>query len=130
DPFTGADLSDSQFARVPKNNWRVSASYMFLSRDNVGDMTFRATWSGRDGFLDTDNVSNVEVQTMPSYDQLDLYLQMERLGGSGLNATLFVRNVTDNIELQPLASVWPSLGFAAVTPGIGRQFGAQLRYNF
>src|SRR3546814_10692999 len=26
DPFTGADLSNQDFARVPKNNWRLTGS--------------------------------------------------------------------------------------------------------
>ena len=121
DPFTGTDLSGTPFSRVPENNWRVSAAYTFLSREGIGDMTFRAAWWGRDSFLDTDNVEDEDAQTIPSHDQLDLYLEMERLGGSNLNATLFVRNVSDDIELQPLASVWGSLGYAAVTAGMGRQ---------
>ena len=129
DPFSGADLSSQPFARVPKNNWRISGTVDLIRSDNIGTVSFTAAYSGRDSYLGIDNAT-IPYDLIPAHDQLDLYLKAASIGGTGVDATLFVRNVTNNIEYQPLASVYSSLGFAAVVPGAPRQFGLQLRYDF
>ncbi|WP_161956748.1 TonB-dependent receptor [Sphingosinithalassobacter portus] len=129
DPFSGADLSSQPFARVPKNNWRISGTVDLIRSDNIGTVSFTAAYSGRDSYLGIDNAT-IPYDLIPAHDQLDLYLKAASIGGTGVDATLFVRNVTNNIEFQPLASVYSSLGFAAVVPGAPRQFGLQLRYDF
>jgi iron complex outermembrane recepter protein len=129
DPFTGADLSDQDFARVPKNNWRVAGTVDLVRSQNLGDISFTAAYAGRDSYLGSDNAV-LPSDLIPSHDQLDLYLKADNVGNMGLDVTLFAKNVTDQTELQPLASVFPSLGFAAVVAGPPRQFGIQLRYDF
>lgn len=129
DPFTGANLSGLQLARVPKNNWRIAGTLDLIRSEQLGDISFTAAYSGRDGYIGSDGgVAPFDV--IPSHDQLDLYLKAGNIGAKGLDVTLFVKNVTDQTEFQPLASVYPSLGFAAVVPGPPRQFGIQLRYGF
>lgn len=129
DPFTGADLSDREFARVPKNNWRISGTFDLIRSQNFGDVSFTAAYSGRDSYLDTDNAI-VPFGVIPAHEQLDLNLTADDIGESGFDVTLFAKNVTNETELQPLASVYPSLGFVAVVPGPPRQFGIQLHYDF
>jgi iron complex outermembrane receptor protein len=129
DPFTLTDLSGSQFARVPENTWRIAAALDLFSSPEVGDLTFRASYSGRDEFIDTDTLENAAVQTIPAHEQIDLHLQWQHFMQSDIDVTFFVRNAQDNIEYQPLASVWSSLGFAAVVPGEPRTVGVQLRYD-
>src|SRR3546814_15831845 len=55
DPFTGADLSNQDFARVPKNNWRLTGSVDLIRSPDIGDVSFTAAYSGRNSYLDTDN---------------------------------------------------------------------------
>ena len=129
DPFTGNDLSGSVFARVPKNTWRLSSRLDLIESQNIGNVTFNAAYWGRDGYLAIDNAL-APYDKIPAHQQLDLFLQFNEVANSGFDLALFARNVTDNIEYQPLASVWPSLGFAARVPGQPRQFGVQLRYDF
>src|SRR3546814_2641174 len=40
DPFTGADLSNQDFARVPKNNWRLTGSVDLIRSPDIGDVSF------------------------------------------------------------------------------------------
>ncbi|RVQ69679.1 TonB-dependent receptor [Croceicoccus ponticola] len=129
DPFTGNDLSNQKFARVPKNNWRIAGTADLVRNADIGDISFTAAYSGRDSYLDSDN-SVAPWGVIPSHAQLDLYLKGDNVAGSGFDVTLFAKNVTDTIAYQPLASVYTSLGFAAVVPGAPRQFGLQLRYDF
>lgn len=129
DPFTGEDLSDQEFARVPKNNWRVSGTVDLIESQDIGNVSFTAAYSGRDSYLDTDNAV-APWGLIPSHQQLDLYLKAADIGETGFDVTFFARNVTNETEFQPLASVYPSIGFAAAVPGPPRQFGIQLRYDF
>lgn len=129
DPFTGADLSNQPFARVPKNNWRVAATLDLVENSSVGNVSVTAAYSGRDSYLDTDNAV-IPFGIIPSHDQLDLYLRFADIASTNLNVTLFARNVTNESEYQPLASVYPSLGFAARVTGAPRQLGVQMRYTF
>lgn len=129
DPFTGADLSGQKFARVPKNNWRIAGTVDLVRSQNIGDISFTAAYGGRDSYLGSD-AGLIPFDVIPSHAQVDLYLKADNVGDTGLDVTLFARNLTNETELQPLASVYPSLGFAAVVPGSPRQFGIQLRYDF
>nr|WP_238401952.1 TonB-dependent receptor [Altererythrobacter sp. C41] len=129
DPFTGEDLSDQEFARVPKNNWRVSGTVDLIESQDFGNVSFTAAYSGRDSYLDTDNAV-APWGLIPSHQQLDLYLKAADIGETGFDVTLFAKNVTNETEFQPLASVYSSIGFAAAVPGAPRQFGIQLRYDF
>lgn len=129
DPFTGEDLSDQEFARVPKNNWRVSGTVDLIESQDIGNVSFTAAYSGRDSYLDTDNAV-APWGLIPSHQQLDLYLKAADIGETGFDVTLFAKNVTNETEFQPLASVYSSIGFAAAVPGAPRQFGIQLRYDF
>src|SRR3546814_11662885 len=124
DPFTGADLSNQDFARVPKNNWRLTGSVDLIRSPDIGDVSFTAAYSGRNSYLDTDNAV-VPFGVVPSHDQFDLYLRSKNIGESGLDLTLFAKNVTNKTDFQPLASVYSSIGFAAFVPGPPRQIGLQ-----
>src|SRR3546814_2813072 len=68
DPFTGADLSNQDFARVPKNNWRLTGSVDLIRSPDIGDVSFTAAYSGRNSYLDTDNAV-VPFGVVPSHDQ-------------------------------------------------------------
>src|SRR3546814_19972674 len=59
DPFTGADLSNQDFARVPKNNWRLTGSVDLIRSPDIGDVSFTAAYSGRNSYLDTDNAVEI-----------------------------------------------------------------------
>lgn len=129
DPFTGADRSNSQFARVPKNTWRVSGTLDLISDPTLGDVSFTAAYSGRNSYLDTDNAV-VPAGVVRPHEQVDLYLRSRGFLSRNLDLTLFARNIGNQIEERPLASVFPSIGFASRVAGMPRQFGIQLRYNF
>ncbi|MGE0232789.1 MAG: TonB-dependent receptor [Flavobacteriaceae bacterium] len=129
DPFTGADRSNQPFGRVPKNNWRLAGTLNLFDRPNVGTLSFTAAYSGRDSYLESDTAV-APFGVIPAHEQLDLYLRFANVAATGLDVTLFARNVTDDVEILPLAGVYESLGFAARGAGPPRQFGVQLRYNF
>ncbi len=129
DPFTGADRSSTEFARVPKNTWRVSGTLDLINHPTIGAVSFTATYSGRNSYLDTDNAV-VPAGLIRPHEQVDLYLRSSGFLSRNLDLTLFARNVGNRIEELPLASVFPSIGFASRVSGMPRQIGVQLRYNF
>jgi iron complex outermembrane receptor protein len=129
DPFTGVDRSNQPFARVPKNTWRVAGTLDLIENPSIGDVSFTAAYSGRDGYLESDTAVAPFGFIRP-HEQLDLFLRVANVAATNLDVTLFARNVTDRIEYLPLAGVYESIGFAARVAGQPRQFGIQLRYNF
>ncbi|RFB06246.1 TonB-dependent receptor [Parvularcula marina] len=130
DPFSGDDLSNSQFAKIPENTWRIAGTYSFPPSQTFGETSFKVAYGGRDEYLIGDNAPSGPVGTNPEYEQLDLFLTSRGVLDTNMDLTLFAQNVTEEIEYQTLAQVFGSLGYAASTPGKPRMMGVQLRYKF
>jgi outer membrane receptor for ferric coprogen and ferric-rhodotorulic acid len=128
DPFTLADLSGTQFSRTPENTWRLSAAYDLYSNPSFGDVRVIGAYSARDEYISIDNTTVPALDTIPAYEQLDVYLQWNSLMGSNVDATFFVRNLQDEVEYSALASVF-GLGFISNNVGEPRTVGMQLRYS-
>jgi iron complex outermembrane receptor protein len=128
DPFSGADLSNATFSRTPENTWRISGSWDIYSQPRFGDVRFTAAYWGRDEYLTVDNTTIPALDTVPAYEQLDLYLQWRHIMDSNLDATLFVRNVEDAVEYSALGSVY-SLGVISYNVNEPRTIGLQLSYD-
>lgn len=127
-PFTGADLSNATFARTPENTWRVSGTWDIYSQPELGDVSFTASYYGRDEYLTVDNTTVPALDTVPAYEQLDLYLKWGHIRNSNLDATLFVRNANDDVEYSALATIY-SLGVVSYNVNEPRTIGIQLSYD-
>lgn len=127
-PFTLADLSGTPFSRTPENTWRVSGSFDLYSSPDLGDFSVVAAYAARDEYLAIDNTTTPALDTLPSYEQLDVFFRWNGVMNSNLDATLFVKNVQDDTEYTALASVY-ALGFISANVGEPRTVGVQLRYS-
>jgi iron complex outermembrane receptor protein len=128
DPFTMADLSGARFSRTPENTWRISGTYDIYSQPSFGDVSFTASYWGRDEYLSIDNTTTPAFDTIPAYEQLDVYLRWSHIIDSNLDATFFVRNVADDVEYSTAGSIY-SLGVISWLPNEPRTVGIQLSYS-
>ncbi|HEX7857485.1 MAG TPA: TonB-dependent receptor [Sphingobium sp.] len=114
-------------ALAPKNKYSITGNYTLPLADNIGRMTFSATFSHQDSALGNTS-SPVSLQTLPSQDQLNLNFNWAAVAGGPVDLGLFVTNLTK--EKFHLFTTGGSNGFDALILNQPRMWGARLRYRF
>lgn len=66
---------------------------------------------------------------LEDYDLVNFNLNWGGVGGSPLDLSFFVTNLTDEEYLTYVTGQWPQ-GFELAQVGQPRMYGARLRYNF
>jgi iron complex outermembrane recepter protein len=121
------DLSGEQFPLVPENKYGATAR-LKVPAGSAGEFQLIADWSH------TDEVSVADVRdpllaTFPSYQLLNLKLDWH-VGTTGLTASLFATNVTDEEYRIGGYPIYSGIGFTSTLWGEPRMWGAQVRYSF
>jgi iron complex outermembrane recepter protein len=121
------DLSGEQFPLVPENKYGVTARFM-LPAGAAGEFQLIADWS----HIDEVSVADVRdplLATFPGYELLNLKLDWN-VGTTGLTASLFATNVTDEEYRIGGYPIYSGIGFTSTLWGEPRMWGAQVRYSF
>jgi iron complex outermembrane receptor protein len=121
------DLTGEQFPLVPENKYGATAR-VTLPAGSAGEFQLIADWSH------TDEVSVADVRdpllaTFPGYQLLNLKLDWN-VGTTGLTASLFATNVTDEEYRVGGYPIYSGIGFTSTLWGEPRMWGAQVRYSF
>ncbi len=98
---------------------------------NLGDLALRADYY----IQSTQYFSNLEATInpgtqLPSYKLLNMYLTWEKIAGSGLQASLYGRNLLNEQYYVGGIPQGADLGLNQAVPGRPRMYGVELRYGF
>ena len=109
----------------PHNKLTVNATYA-LPKLPIGRVSAGITYTyvGR-------QVASVAspIGQIPSYGLLNLNLECRGIGGSPVDASIFVTNLTNKLYAQQPAGLYPGAGFDGIIYGEPRMIGGRLRYN-
>lgn len=129
--FTDAGYKDEPlvFTYSPRHKYNLSARYKLPVSDGIGEIAFSATYSHQSSFYGF-NVPAEPFARLPGYGTLNLRLDWNGIGGTSIDASAFVTNVTKERYVQGRLTTFTSLGVVADTWGEPRMAGVQLRYRF
>ena len=127
----GAISSSSKppFFYVPKWQYGITGTYHLPVDEAWGDISIALTytWYGHQYFTVTaGEIANI----MPSYENFDLRADWTNLFGQPIDLGFFVTNLTNNVHLTGLNTIYTTLGFTSVTYNAPRMFGGSVKYRF
>ncbi len=141
------DISSSRPNDISKNQISLSATYD-VPLDENGVLSFNANYSYRSSFTTqnevnptnciitgapTTNNANISPDCLnragiiPGYDLINARLTWENALGKGVDASVFVNNVTNNFYYANGITALSTLGIFAVGIGPPRMWGVELR---
>jgi iron complex outermembrane receptor protein len=122
----------------PRNKLSFTGSYTFPFSDRVGKVILAATYTHIDSqlaqyaFLTPAILAaygGVNYGTLPALDLLNMNLDWKDIGGTTIDVSAFVTNLTDK-EYYTFTSSVATYGFQPATLGEPRMFGLRVRYRF
>lgn len=123
------------FLDTPKHKFSLGANYTLPLDPAMGDLTVGAIWSYSSkvvtNYSDPAYVDGFPVGVTPGHSMLNLNADWESVGGSPVDVSLFVTNLTK--ELVKIPNQFP-YAFSGGAVHVGylppRMYGLRLRYNF
>jgi len=119
------------YADTPRWTGNVFGQVREPLPSNLGDLALRADYY----IQSTQYFSNLEATInpgtqLPSYKLLNMYLTWEKIAGSGLQASLYGRNLLNEQYYVGGIPQGADLGLNQAVPGRPRMYGVELRYGF
>ncbi|MFT3966908.1 MAG: TonB-dependent receptor [Sphingobium sp.] len=114
---------------TPKNKYSITGSYTLPLSDNIGRITFAATFTHSDSSLGQPS-SAPELQTLPPQDNLNLNLNWTSVAGSPVDLGLFATNVTKEKYYVFTTGGYSNYGFDSIVLNQPRMYGVRLKYRF
>lgn len=130
--FFGTDLRNVPFSGAPKHKFSVTGAFE-ADAGNIGTFHASATYSYQSHVYFTEPL--IPVNTDPQRGQkpfglLNLNLGLRNIGGSPLDLSVFVSNVTDKAYKTFEFDSYDIIGSSHGLYGEPRMFGAELRFRF
>jgi iron complex outermembrane receptor protein len=127
----GVDVSQTPFILAPKWKYVIRGTYRLPIDSSLGEVSISANYNWQSRWVGQAELNPPIQDTNPPFGNLDMNLTWtDFVGTEGLNATLFVTNVTNNVYTDSMLPVWNSLGYTAITPAAPRMWGVRARYSF
>jgi iron complex outermembrane receptor protein len=112
----------SPLPRAPENKISVGLSYDFPIPETLGEMTLDGNYTWTD-----EQFISPDVPYLPEFGVMNLNFNWRHMGGTPVDAGLFVTNALDEQYHTFYAS--PALGLATRLAAPPRMVGVRLRYN-
>jgi iron complex outermembrane receptor protein len=138
-PGIFADLSDNKLSQAPKFTNTFTASYKLpVSEEVASDLSLSGTWAYQSKIYFSDfnqldqGLSNTidDTNYQTGYSIVNAQLVARNIGGTGLGASLFVKNLTNKTFSTSRSSALSSFGYATIAYGDPRTYGVTLSYRF
>jgi iron complex outermembrane receptor protein len=117
-------------AQSPKNRLTITATYTLPLEDSIGKLSIGGTYTHTDanqvhsrGFAPTQYI--VKAQ-----DLLNFNVDWEGIGGSPVDLSFFMTNVTNQKRVVYPIAVYPTIGAEIGYLNLPRMWGFRLRYSF
>jgi iron complex outermembrane recepter protein len=114
---------NTHFDKSPKFSYSLGGQYMFPLQLLGGDLSANVDWYWSDHY----KTSLVEF---PSYHVANASLDLENIGGKGVDASFFVQNLTNEVYLSAASVAGSSPGIFAAEWAPPRMYGVKVRYSF
>ena len=142
------DISGSRFNDVSKHQLNLGASYTLPASDDFGDLTLSANYSYRSGFTTQNEINTPKCSVdgapatafyancynsagvVPGYGIANARLAWDNLLNSGIDAAVFVNNLTNKYYSRAAITALSTLGFFATAIGEPRMFGIEVKVPF
>lgn len=136
--FGGIDIASmNRFAFFPKWKWNVNARFALPVPEHLGDLVLSGDWSHNGRTLLSaatvlPGVARAPTAFEPAYETFNLRLDWNRIGGSPIDASVFVTNLTNKLYRLGSLEVYniSPFGFTTDVYGDPRMWGIQMRYHF
>ncbi|BFM09285.1 TonB-dependent receptor [Halioxenophilus aromaticivorans] len=128
DPVSGADLSRNSWAHAPKNSFNAWMRWQMVQWSEWGDLSLRMDYSYRSDFaLLTQNGTDVD-----GYDSWNARVTWANipLAGGNLRASLWGKNLTNELWYTSGYNLVSVLGFKAQATNPPQTFGLDMEYMF
>jgi iron complex outermembrane recepter protein len=125
---TGQVLPEIEQRGTPKHQFGLTGVLTLPVPDQMGDAFFTANYTVRSKiYLDDFEIEGLQ----PSYSLVNLRLEWNDIGRSGIDAALFGTNIFNKeYRVGVLGLIAEGLGFQSSVYGEPRMFGAELGYKF
>lgn len=150
DSLTPLAVVGERLPYTPKHKLTLTATYTIPVPETWGDLSVGATFiyvgdqltdpafftnpavndintSATGGFIP---VRDTVAARLPSYKLLNLNLDLERIGGSPFDLSLFATNVTNEIYAVSTGGAFEAAGIVDAGIAPPRMYGLRIRYNF
>jgi len=136
--FNGADMSCRPLQYLSPNILSIHGRLSIPTADSVGDISMFISYN----FTDAQDTAPLSVERfadgtlfepgvhLPSFGLLNASIDWKNVLGSGLDATLFGTNLTNEEYVISNTGVYQSVGAQSQMYGEPRMYGIRLRYNF
>ena len=116
-------IAEVPFNLVAKTTLTAGARWTLPLPESFGEGTLAVDYYHSSKVRSSDNV-------LPAYDLVNARFDLRRVGGSGFDAALFMRNVFDTKYLASSNVGSAQLGILSGFYGAPRTYGIELRYHF
>lgn len=125
-------LIDSPFVGTPKHQGTLGVRYLAVQSEAVGDISLSGELYLQTGVhLDDQEITDpAHIGYQKGYTNLNLRADWKHALGSPVDASIFVRNATNDLHLVGVSNFLSSLGAITGVYNEPRTFGVQLRYRF
>ena len=119
------------YADTPRWTGTLYAQAEHRLAGDMGALTLRFDVYGQTRFFFSNVAATRAPGTViPGYSLTNARLGWSRIGGTGLSAAFYVRNLFDKIYYPGGNAVGQALGVNTINPGQPRFFGGELRFDF
>ncbi len=112
---------------TPKNTVVTSLTYLLPVPEAVGQVSIGATYVYTDQMLAS---TTSPFGTIPDSKLTNFNVNWNGIGGSRVDALVFVTNAFDEEHISYVIGLYDAIGSEFYNPGMPRMYGVRLRYNF
>ena len=123
---------EAPYVGTPKHQGTLGIRFLAVESDNVGNVSISGDLYRQSRvWLDDQALQDPEqVGKQKAWSNLNLRLDWNNAGGTGIDAGLFARNVTKNVHLLGVGNLINNLGVITGIYSEPRTWGIELRYKF
>lgn len=126
------NLIDSPFIGTPKHQGTLGLRYDAISDPDIGEISVSGDFYMQSEVVLDDQLLKDprRLGIQPGYENVNLRIDWKGIGGKGIDAAVFVRNVTNDLHLVSVGNLIDSLGALSGIYNEPRVWGAQLRFSW
>ena len=142
------DISDSYFPYMSRNSVSASATYTLALGPRLGELSVNGSYAYRSSFITNTDISTANCYSpqdpaqslyaqcynrrglLPGYGIANFRVNWQNMMGWGLDASLFIENLTNKYYYGFSWSSYPNLTADGAIPGEPRMFGVSIRVPF
>ncbi len=124
----------SSFTNSPKHKLTLGATYTLPLDESLGRLSIGALWVHTSKYINDGavpaTVNGIPLGATPSTDLINANIDWRGVGGSPIDLSLFVTNITKEKFNVASTGAWNSAGVAEILLNQPRFYGVRVRFSF